>query len=247
MLLLHGMLTPWQIWEEAIDHFSPDYYVIVPELDAHTEEAPSRFESIEREAQTIEDYLLSQCGGKADVLCGLSMGGMIAAVLCGRGKIPFRAVVLDGAPLIRLPKPAKSLMKHSYKTIIRKSQQRDPKVLESARRDFLPEKYLPAFLKIADLMTEDSIDHMIDTVFSGCDLHPAEGTRLLFLHGTKGNEYAARKSARRLKSVYPSTEVQCFPGYAHAQLAVFEPERWSSVVEAFLQEDEQKKNEPSPL
>ena len=38
MILIHGGLTPWQIWNEQIEHFSKKYYVIVVALNAHVEE-----------------------------------------------------------------------------------------------------------------------------------------------------------------------------------------------------------------
>ena len=28
VLLIHGMLNPWQLWEEAAEHFSKECYVI---------------------------------------------------------------------------------------------------------------------------------------------------------------------------------------------------------------------------
>ena len=34
IVLIHGVLTPWQIWNTAIRKFKRNYYVIVPELDA---------------------------------------------------------------------------------------------------------------------------------------------------------------------------------------------------------------------
>ena len=51
IMLVHGMLTPCQIWEDAVAALSKEYYVIVPELDAHTEDMPSRFTSVEKEAR----------------------------------------------------------------------------------------------------------------------------------------------------------------------------------------------------
>ena len=53
VVLIHGMLTPWQIWNTAIKKFKRDYYVIVPELDAHTELNPTMFHSVEEEADKI--------------------------------------------------------------------------------------------------------------------------------------------------------------------------------------------------
>ena len=37
VVLIHGVLTPWQIWNTAIDKFRSRYYVVVTELDGHTE------------------------------------------------------------------------------------------------------------------------------------------------------------------------------------------------------------------
>ena len=75
LMLIHGMLTPWQIWEDAAEYFSREYYVVVPELDAHTEDEPSRFCSVEDEAEKIAAYATEHLGGRIDVLAGLSMGG----------------------------------------------------------------------------------------------------------------------------------------------------------------------------
>ena len=60
IVLIHGMLTPWQIWNTAVKKFSEDYYVVVPELDAHTEETPSVFNSVEEEAEKISEYKIGR-------------------------------------------------------------------------------------------------------------------------------------------------------------------------------------------
>jgi len=83
VMLIHGMLTPWQIWEDAVSVLSKDYFVIVPELDAHTEDKPSRFISVEKEAEQLKEYLIKNHNGELYALCGLSMGGRIAATLAG--------------------------------------------------------------------------------------------------------------------------------------------------------------------
>jgi pimeloyl-ACP methyl ester carboxylesterase len=100
ILLIHGMLNPWQIWKEVSDAFSNEYYVIIPELDAHTQEEASEFISVDDEAVKIRDYL--QKNGKENLYmtCGLSMGGRIAAVLAGMPEITVENLILDGAPLL---------------------------------------------------------------------------------------------------------------------------------------------------
>lgn len=33
IMLIHGVLTPWQIWKPQIEYFKKHYFVIVPALD----------------------------------------------------------------------------------------------------------------------------------------------------------------------------------------------------------------------
>ena len=85
ILFIHGVLTPWQIWEDAIRQFSKESCVIVPALDAHTEEEQSVFESVDKEVLLIEEHIIGNHGGKVSMVCGLSMGGLIAAKLAAKG------------------------------------------------------------------------------------------------------------------------------------------------------------------
>lgn len=233
VILIHGVLNPWQIWKKAIAAFSGEYYVIVPELDAHTEDEPSSFDSVDKEAEQIRQYLLDNLSGSVYAICGLSMGGRIAATLAAMPGISAENLVLDGAPLLPVPKLMISIMKKTYISIIRKSKKRDPKVLESAKKGFIPEAYIPDYLKIADNMEEQSVINILDSVFSSFAFKKLD-SRILFLHGTKGNEAVSKKAAIKMKAVNPQTEIRCFKGYAHAQLASFEQEKWINEVRNFF-------------
>ncbi len=235
MMLLHGMLTPWQIWENAAAYFSKEYYVVVPELDGHTEEEGSTFLSVEREAELLREYALEHFEGSLQVLCGLSMGARIAASLANMPDVSVSVLVLDGAPLVKLPGILKTIMKKNYSKLIQKSRRRDPKVMESCSRDFLPQPLTAHYLKLADHMDEASISNVIDSVFSPFSYQTYDKSmRILFMHGTKGNETLARRAAHKMKELNPQTEIRCFEGYAHAQLACFENEKWVREVVSFL-------------
>ncbi len=158
IIFIHGMLTPWQIWQSSINHFSKSYFVIVPELDAHTENSVTEFISIENEAAQIKEYLKKLCRKEIFAICGLSMGGRIAAVLAGLSEINTEYLVLDGAPLLPTSSILKRIMIRSYLNIIRKTKKRDPKILDSFKKNFLPEKHLENYLKIADHIEEQSLD-----------------------------------------------------------------------------------------
>ena len=126
-------------------------------------------------------------------------------------------------------------MKKGYKSIIAKSKKRDPKIIESCKRDFLPERYHEAFFKLADNMDNESVDRMLESVFSAFEYKKyGSGMKILFMHGTKGNESVAAKSALKMKETNPQTEILCFEGCAHAQVACFEPDKWIRAADRFI-------------
>lgn len=54
------------------------------------------------------------------------------------------------------------------------------------------------------------------------------------MHGTKGNEIVSRKAAKKMKELYPQTEIRCFDGYSHAELAIYHSDEWIRQVEDFI-------------
>lgn len=235
IVLIHGVLTPWQIWEHQIAHFKEHFRVIVVSLDAHEEEAASEFVSVQDEAEKIENYIIDGCGGKVFAVCGLSMGGVIAHQLWANRAIGIERLVMDGAPLKPMPKLMIKIMTGNYLKIIASSKQREPKTLEAFKRDFLPERFLDSFLKIADNMSESSVRNMVASACSNAlrtDLN--HDTKLLYIHGTKGNETVSRKVGKLVKKHYPAARVICFDGYKHCEAAIYQPEKWLMYVDEFL-------------
>lgn len=235
VVLIHGMLTPWQIWNAAIEKFRNDYFVVVPELDAHTEETATLFNTIDEESEKIREYIIDELNGQVFLLAGLSMGGRIAATIAKSEDMKTEYLVLDGAPLTKVNGLMRAVMKFNYKTIITKSKKHDAKIMEQAKKDFLPEEMLPYYIKIAENMIMESIDHIIDSVFSEFSIPKYRSDmKILFMHGTKGNEAVSRKCALRIKESNPQTEIRCFEGFAHAELACFKPAQWVREVEGFI-------------
>ena len=142
VILIHGVLTPWQIWEKQINFLKEKFYIVVPALDGHIEEHASEYISVDDEAEKIEKYVSEELNGTVYALCGLSMGGVIANKLYERNKIQIKYLVLDGAPLVRISSVADKFMTISYKSIVHKSKSRDKKTLKNFTRVFLPEKFL---------------------------------------------------------------------------------------------------------
>ena len=163
------------------------------------------------------------------------MGGRIAATLAKSEDLSIENLVLDGAPLTKVNGLMKAIMKSNYKTIIMKSKMHDAKILEQAKKDFLPENMIPYYIKIAENMIMVSVNNIIDSVFSRFDYPKYKsGMKILFMHGTKGNESLSAKCAVRMKGINPQTEIRSFEGLAHAELACFKPEQWYEEVRSFI-------------
>ena len=236
MLLIHGVLTPWQIWQDVINAFCKDYFVIVPALDAHVEELKSDFISVENEAEKIISYIEENCNAKIDVACGLSMGAAIAYKIFEKNRIKINYLVLDGAPLAHTNKLLIYFMTKSYLSIIHKSKSRNARVIKNFKKSFLPEKYLESYLKFADTMSDQSIINIVQSVFSTKIEKTLDftNTKILFLHGTKANEMLSIKAAKKLKKLYPNMVVKVFKSYAHAELAIYHSEKWIKEIAEFI-------------
>lgn len=234
MVLVHGVLTPWQIWTPQIDAFRAHYNIFAIALNAHTEEAASEFVSVLDEAEEIIQYFENNGIATIDVLCGLSLGGKIAHEIWKSGRISVSNLIMDGAPLAACPKFAINIMIKNYKNIINKSKKRDEKLFAKFN-NFLPEKYLNSYLKIADLFTDRSVENIVNSVFAGGKINGIDNqSRVLFIHGTKANEVLSKYSAKLMKRCYPDVEVVCFRGDAHCYKAIYQPEKWIEVVKDFL-------------
>lgn len=237
MVLIHGVLTPWQIWMPQITEFNKSYNIYAIALNAHMEEMESEFVSVSAEAEEIIQYFLAKNIETIDVLCGISLGGKIAHEIWQRDKLTIRNLIMDGAPLAACPRFAVNIMIKNYTSIVHNSKDREPKVIENFKKYFLPEDYLENYLKIADLMTDTSIENIVNSAFKASKIEGGNHqTEILFLHGTKGNEVLSKKSAKQMKKYYPATKVVCFKGDAHCYKAIYQPETWIEVVTDFLKE-----------
>lgn len=235
MVLIHGVLTPWQIWKPQVRAFEKDYHIFVVALSAHTEESASEFVSLEAEVAEIIQTLIAQGVAEIDTLCGLSLGGVIAHEIWRSEQLPIKHLVLDGAPLVPFPFKSGNIMAKNYINIIHRSKRRDPKVLASFKKNFLPEKYLDSYLKIADFMTDTSMTNIVKAADTGNLCTTVDNkSRILFIHGTKGNEILSKKVGKLIKKAYPETEVICFKGDIHCYKAIYEPEKWVEIVKQFI-------------
>lgn len=234
LILIHGMLTPWEIWSSHIDFFSANYHVLVPELGGHCGNREERFISIEDECIKIETFLRNNSINEIFAVCGLSLGGVVAYKLWERKKVKINKLVLDGAPLSRIGTILKKVMTANYISIIEKSRSRDKKTLSNFSEYFLPAEYLQSYLKIADHITADSVT----TIMNAISENSVSDENIilddvLYLYGTGMNEYLSKKSVKALIKMGLNNSI-CFSGQGHCYTAIYKPIEWCRIVDTFF-------------
>lgn len=101
ILFIHGMATSALICYEAILPYFRDYYVILAEVDGHSNNT-GELSDLGKCCDKIEEYVKENLSGRLYCLSGFSMGGTMAVELAGRGSISIDKLHLDAAFLTKM-------------------------------------------------------------------------------------------------------------------------------------------------
>lgn len=98
VLFIHGMASSAMQCYEPILKYLTDYYVILAEVDGHSEEL-DELVSLEQNCNEIENYIINNLSGQLFCISGFSMGATMAVEIISRGNISVSKVHL-GAPFL---------------------------------------------------------------------------------------------------------------------------------------------------
>ena len=226
IILIHGFQCPCQVWNKYIEYYKEKFHIFVPIMSGHNPEIKEDFISFASDAKEIEDYILSRYEKEIYAVYGMSMGGVLAAVLWQNNRLTFEKVIFDGSSLVSYNSLMKALMKKFYVDITHKSQKRDKKTVKQATKVIISDDNLEHFLKVLDNMSDATVKNSIVEIADfklSSSIHTPD-TEIYFFHGTAPNEMLARKSAKYICKYYPNTIVKCFKGKFHCENALFNQE-----------------------
>jgi len=234
LMMIHGMASTAMLCYGPLLKYLEDYYVILVEVDGHSDTNPGDFISLRRSCDKIEIYVKEELGGHLYALSGFSMGGTMAVELAGRGNIEIERLHLDAAFTVKM-----GVLKEPYKFAFSKgirwiqSGRKIPKFLmdgmmgkdNNSTVEMLYQNVTQTTLKNAceDIYTYDIPDGLRE--FRG----PA-----LFWHGE--NEPYPVESAKMLKEYMPQMETEIFPGMGHGQFLHEHPEEYAEKLRKFLKD-----------
>lgn len=232
ILFIHGMASTAMLCYEPILKMLSDYYVILAEVDGHSERT-GELVSVENDCDEIENYILDNLSGNLYCLSGFSMGATMAVEIIGRGKVNVAKTHLDAAFLIKM-----GLLTRPYEYIFCKAIKR----IQNG-------KAIPKFMMDAVMGRDNrSIIEMLyqnitpNTIKSACEfvyrysipenIRNYKGT-VLFWRGS--NEQYPRKSAALLRQYLPAiTEVE-IESMGHGQYLHEHSDEYAGKLIEYLQ------------
>lgn len=236
IILIHGFQSPYQVWNKYIKHYEKDFHIIVPVLPGHNPNQIEDFSTFEIIARELEEYYIPKYGKEVYVIYGMSMGGVLTATLWERGNLNIEKLILDGSPIVSINPFMKNMMISFYTNITHKTQERDKKTLEQAKKSIISEECFEPFLEVLDNMTDVTIKNCISDIasfhVSGDIIAPH--TEIYYYHGTAPNEMLAKKSAKYLKKHYSEVNVHCFKGRGHCELSLLHQDKMIQELEKII-------------
>lgn len=232
ILFIHGMASTAMLCYEPILKMLPDYYVILAEVDGHSERT-GELVSVENNCDEIESYVLDNLSGNLYCLSGFSMGATMAVEIIGRGNINVAKTHLDAAFLIKM-----GLLTKPYEYLFCKAIKR----IQSG-------KTIPKLMMDAVMGKDNSsIIEMLyqgitpNTIKSACEfvyrynipenIRNCKGT-VLFWRGS--NERYPKKSAALLKKYLPAVIDVEIEYMGHGQYLHEHSEEYASKLIEYLQ------------
>lgn len=201
VLFIHGMASSAMQCYEPILKYLTDYYVILAEVDGHSEEL-DELVSLEQNCNEIENYIINNLSGQLFCISGFSMGATMAVEIISRGNISVSKMHLDAPFLVKM-----GLLTKPYEYIFCKAIERLNK-----------QKRIPKFMMDAVMGKDNnSVVEMLypnitsGTIQNACEfvytynispnIHNYKGTILLW---RGSNEHYPRKGAALLKKHFPN-------------------------------------------
>ncbi len=246
IMLIHGGGNAWWNYLRQARALSDRYHVILPTLDGHGEEYTTNYISTEDTADKLMEYIEEKCDGRLFALCGVSLGGQIVMELLSRKPDLTQKAIIDGSICYPNPGMARlciatvrtcggllfSKKACSFQLAVM------PKVVPE--KMLYPEEIKTYYMQDMPRIRKETLYTVYRTYMMQYMLKDSvrESTaQIMYWYGEKEMK-CVKKSARMFKSYIPSCEIYEAKGYNHGYLALYLPDEWLEIAEAFFQRKE---------
>ena len=235
VVLVHPSLVTWDYFEHVVPLLENDFHLVIPVVPGYNLEDTSDFDTVERHAAQIGDWLVAHDLTQVHALYGCSMGGSIVLRMAIDNKVQVSHFVMDGGITpYQLPWILTRFIALRDFSMVALGKLGGERLLVKAfsSTEFSDEDlaYLARVLKHCSYKT-------IWNTFDSCNNYrmPKEPMRF---SGAMHYWYAEKERKERdwdlkyMRKFVPGTEFREFAGMDHGDMALFQPERFAEEIRA---------------
>ncbi len=235
VVLIHPSLVTWDYFEYVVSLLENDYHLVIPVVPGYNLEDASDFDSVERHAAEIGDWLVAHGLTKVHAAYGCSMGGSLVLRMAVDNKVQVDHYVMDGGITpYQLPWILTRFIALRDFLMLAVGKLGGERLLVKAfsSTEFSDEDlaYLARVLRHCSYKT-------IWNTFDSCNNYrmPKEPMRF---SGAMHYWYAEKERKERdwdlkyMRKFVPGTEFREFAGMDHGDMALFQPERFAEEIRA---------------
>ncbi|MCR5481576.1 MAG: alpha/beta hydrolase [Clostridia bacterium] len=243
ILLIHGMGTSAKVCYGPLIPYLSDYFVIMWEVDGHSDTEKGDFVSVSDACDRIEKYVFENFDGSLYAVSGFSLGGTLAVELLARGNIRIEKVFLDAPFIAGFGIFSDFVAKGFVKQIERLKSGKQPVGL---LRDMAMGKDNNAPIEMFyDNVSNETIMNVCLSLFSYevPEKLKERNIPVMMIYGSF--ETFPKKSAVILKGYIPQLRVVVIPGLGHGQFIYYHTQEYAKMLCDFLAEDDKEKENTS--
>ena len=246
LLMFQCSAEPCWVFDRTVRAMAQDFHVYFAAAEGHNPEEDSTFVSVEKWVDDAVAYLKAHGVNELYAVYGVSFGGSAVMRLLATQAIPVKKAIIDAG-----------VTPYPYPLIIRKfialkdlvSVRLLTKSIGIAKKVMSPERWTPAgedpedwYRRIFDFLgskqfTAKTIYHAFWSAnnWSCPDPVPAIDTEIEYWYGEEEKKARAEHLAWAQKH-FPQLKPVEFPGLAHAELVMVQPERFHEAAMRFLKD-----------
>ncbi len=238
IILIHGFESPYQIWEDYIEHYRKSYCVIVPIMPGHNVNMKDDFISFEQCAKELEDYCIDQFGSEIYAVYGMSMGGVLASHLWKNKRLKIRKLIMESSPLLSYGSFMTSFLTKQYLNITHKAQKGDKNVIKKAVGSMVTEDKLNCFIELLKNISDTTIKNYIKEIGKFKLPHniDTQDTELFYFYGSNASEFLFRREAKFIRKNYAGATIFFLKGKGHCEDALLHPEKRIAELDKIMHE-----------
>ena len=231
VVLLHPMLADGECMLNLTAGMTGKYCFIAPDLSGQGNDK-GEFESPEKEARTLTEYLKNNDFRTIELIAGASLGGVVGMLMLADADIRYKTAVFDGTPMYENAKFIYQLMKFGFLKKRRKAAgmpSADVRKVMESKYGIFGERMAQSFVSISEESLVAIVKACSDFSFPPI---PEDMQKRIFLEvGSK--DMNCRQNRVVLKH-YPHLHIKVREGYGHCMYPATHYKEYGRLLEMYM-------------